>query len=67
MPEQLSLDTVLEKQRKQRDHWDGFTFFHYGVPYGLRVIGYDRHVHEPGKIYPVVHGRVDPADVEKED
>lgn len=58
MSEQLSLDSLIEKRRSLPDGWVGNAYRHYGELYGIRIPGFDKSVHNPGRDYPVVHGKV---------
>jgi hypothetical protein len=66
MNNQLSLDTLIEKRKALPDGWQGNAYRCYGSLYGLRVIGFDKSVHTPGRDYSVVHGIIKENEVKEE-
>ena len=66
MNEQLSLDSMVEKRKSQPDGWVGNAYRCYGDLYGIRIIGFDKSVHTPGRDYPVVHGKIKESEGEEE-
>jgi hypothetical protein len=66
-PKQLSLDTLIAKRKALPDGWKGNAYQHYGDLYGIRIIGYEKGSHTPGKDYSVAHGRIENSEVQEEE